>query len=329
MGKNLLILLTGIFCLRLIAQTENELPSFLKKELRQKALTISADTLTAVAGDIDLENLRHVNISAVFFEANVAEMRERGINWQAILSKHGLLIGTDFKSFSEEEQKLPPNFNLSVEAEGDIGKFSGYATALINFFESENLGEVIAKLSITVRDRHKGRIQVGSDFSIKQRDFAGNVMDEFFPTGTIIDVTPYIFEKDSLQCALLKLNIEKSFPVPGVISTEVNKTSAETEIILLDDEEAIIGGLLNFEEINTRGGIPVLKDLPWWVLGLRYITGFDQKVITKREIVLVIKIEIIPTLEERLTKRKQNIIEEKINEDLEDIDRYKIQQQQE
>ncbi len=325
----LLFLSAVIFSVNVMAQINSDLPPFLKNELKGKPLKIRADSLPASSENIDLENLRHINISAVFFEANVAEMRERGINWQAILSKHGLLIGTDFKSFSEEKQELPPNFNLSVDAEGDIGKFSGYATALINFFESENLGEVIAKLSITVRDRHKGRIQVGSDFSIKQRDFAGNVMDEFFPTGTIIDVTPYIFEKDSLQCALLKLNIEKSFPVPGVISTEVSKTSAETEIILLDDEEAIIGGLLNFEEINSRGGIPVLKDLPWWVLGLRYITGFDQKVITKREIVLVIKVEIIPTLEERLAKRKKNIIEEKINEDLEDIDRYKMQQQEE
>jgi len=325
----LLFLSAVIFSVNVMAQINSDLPPFLKNELKGIPLNIRADSLPAASENIDLENLRHINISAVFFEANVAEMRERGINWQAILSKHGLLIGTDFKSFSEEKQELPPNFNLSVDAEGDIGKFSGYATALINFFESENLGEVIAKLSITVRDRHKGRIQVGSDFSIKQRDFAGNVMDEFFPTGTIIDVTPYIFEKDSLQCALLKLNIEKSFPVPGVISTEVSKTSAETEIILLDDEEAIIGGLLNFEEINSRGGIPVLKDLPWWVLGLRYITGFDQKVITKREIVLVIKVEIIPTLEERLAKRKKNIIEEKINEDLEDIDRYKMQQQEE
>jgi len=325
----LLFLSAVIFSVNVMAQINSDLPPFLKNELKGKPLKIRADSLPASSENIDLENLRHINISAVFFEANVAEMRERGINWQAILSKHGLLIGTDFKSFSEEKQELPPNFNLSIDAEGDIGKFSGYATALINFFESENLGEVIAKLSITVRDRHKGRMQVGSDFSIKQRDFAGNVMDEFFPTGTIIDVTPYIFEKDSLQCALLKLNIEKSFPVPGVISTEVSKTSAETEIILLDDEEAIIGGLLNFEEINSRGGIPVLKDLPWWVLGLRYITGFDQKVITKREIVLVIKVEIIPTLEERLAKRKKNIIEEKINEDLEDIDRYKMQQQEE
>lgn len=320
--------LIGILYLIPSAQTENELPPFLKKEFRGTPLILPHDTLPPPSEDFNPENLRHVNISAVFFEANVAEMRERGINWQAILSKHGLLIGTDFKSFSEQEQ-LPPNFNLNVEAEGDIGKFSGYVTALINFFESENLGEVIAKLSITVRDRHKGRIQVGSDFSVKQRDFAGNVMDEFFPTGTIIDVTPYIFEKDSLQCALLKLNIEKSFPIPGVISTEVKKTYAETEIILLDDEEAIIGGLLNFEEINTRGGIPVLKDLPWWVLGLRYITGFDQKVITKREIVLVIKVEIIPTLEERLAKRKQNIIEKKLEEDMLDLRKYKIEKENE
>jgi type IV pilus assembly protein PilQ len=329
MKKNLIILLSGIFFLNISAQTEKELPSFLKEEFQAKPENVFSDTLPEALEEFDIENLRHINISVVFFEANVFEMQERGINWQAILSKHGLLIGTDFKSFSKEEAELPPNFNLSVEAEGDIGKFSGYTTALLNFFESENLGEVIAKLSITVRDKQKGRIQVGSDFSVKQRDFAGNVMDEFFPTGTIINVIPNIFEKDSLQFALLKLNIEKSFPIPGDISIQVNKTSAETEIILLDNEEAIVGGLLNFEEINTRGGIPFLKDLPWWVLGIRYLTGFDQKEISKREIVLVIKAEIIPTLAERLVKRKENIIREKLQEDLQDINKYKTDQQEE
>jgi hypothetical protein len=59
------------------------------------------------------------------------------------------------------------------------------------------------------------------------------------------------------------------------------------------------------------------------------LTGFDQKEISKREIVLVIKAEIIPTLAERLVKRKENIIREKLQEDLQDINKYKTDQQEE
>ena len=37
---------------------------------------------------------REVQISAILFEANVQKMRERGINWESILSQNGLNIGT-------------------------------------------------------------------------------------------------------------------------------------------------------------------------------------------------------------------------------------------
>ena len=60
-----------------------------------------------------------------------------------------------------------------------MGDWDGTATALFKFFESEELGEIIASPSIKVRDKNKGRIQIGSDISIKQKDFAGNVNDVF------------------------------------------------------------------------------------------------------------------------------------------------------
>ena len=61
---------------------------------------------------------------------------------------------------------------------------------------------------------HKGRIQVGSDISIKQRDFAGNVIENFFSTGTIIEVTPYIYNEDDVNYILLDVSVERSSYVP-------------------------------------------------------------------------------------------------------------------
>ncbi len=65
------------------------------------------------------------------------------------------------------------------------------------------------------------------------------------------------------------------------------------------------------EQNIVRNGIPFLKDLPWWVLGIRYLTGSDQTVDRKKEVVIVIKAELLPTLEERVNMaEKQNIIQE-------------------
>ncbi len=84
------------------------------------------------------------------------------------------------------------------------------------------------------RDRVKGRIQVGTDFSIKQKDFAGNVIESFFSTGAIIEVTPYIYKEDGVDYILLNLTVERSSFTPDPTTTEVRKTSATSQVILLE-----------------------------------------------------------------------------------------------
>lgn len=268
---------------------------------------------------------KQINISAILFEANIADLKERGINWQAILSKHGLRIGSDFKSFepAEDNSGFLPDFNFSVAAEGDIGPFSGYVNAVLKFLENERLGEIVSRLSVTVRDGQTGRMQVGNDISIKQLDFAGNVTDKFIPTGTIIEVSPKLGSHDSIDYALLDVHVEKSIPYPGEITTSINKTSSDTEIIMRDGEESIISGLLVTEEQNIREGVPLLKDLPWWFFGLRYLFGQDKQVSLKKEVVILIKIEIVPPLVERKLNPSINLIRQKIEKDTKEIEKYK------
>ncbi|MFA8344145.1 MAG: type II secretion system protein GspD [Rhodothermaceae bacterium] len=268
---------------------------------------------------------KQINISAILFEANIGDLKERGINWQAILSKHGLRIGSDFKSFKPDNDKnnFLPDFNLSVAAEGDIGPFSGYVNAVLKFLENEELGEIVSRLSVTVRNGQTGRMQVGDDISIKQLDFAGNVTDNFIPTGTIIEVTPKLGEHKSIDYALLDVHVERSVPYPGEITTSISKTASDTEVIMKDGEESIISGLLVTEERSIREGVPLLKDLPWWFLGLRYLFGYDKQVSLKKEAVILLKIEIVPPLTEREFDPSINLIREKIENDRKEIQKYK------
>ena len=177
--------------------------------------------------------------------------------------------------------------------------------------------------NITVRDKNKGRIQIGSDISIKQRDFAGNVIDVFVSTGTIIDVTPHIYNEDGIDYVLLKLHVERSSAQPDVLSTIINKTQAETEVLMLDGEEVVIGGLFINEESNVRRGIPFLKDLPWWVFGIRYLTGYDQKQTVKKEVVILLKTELVKPLKDRVDEEIEG--RNLVNEDRE-LNQKRLQQ---
>ncbi|MBN1300110.1 MAG: hypothetical protein JW995_02755 [Melioribacteraceae bacterium] len=288
----------------------------------------------AIYADVDS---REVEISAVFFEANVRDSRERGINWEYLLSQAGLKFGSKLNTFSTTAsaeattgtgdatggatggatQLVTPEFTVNNETEFDLGSFTGNATAAFRFFENQNLGEIIARPTVSVRNKQKGRIQIGEDISIKERDFAGNLIDKFYATGTIIDVTPYIYTEDGVDYVLLKLKVERSSGTPGQLSTIIQKTQAETEVLMLNGEETIIGGLFVNVETSERRGIPFLKDLPWWVLGIRYLTGYDTKVIEKREIIILVKTNILPTLKERISIQKDNLIEKmkEANED--------------
>lgn len=260
---------------------------------------------------------REIKISAIFFEADVASMKEKGINWQAALSRSGLNIGSELRTASESANQnttvLDQAFNTTVKSTFKMGEFSGTAAAIFRFFETQNLGEVIASPSITVRDNQAGRIQVGVDFSTKQRDFAGNTIEKFFETGSIIDVTPHYYKEDGVEYVLLNLKVERSSAFPSEISSEIRKTMASTQVLMLDNEETVIGGLFINDETKVRTGIPFLKDLPWWVLGIRYLTGSDQVKISKKEVVILVKVEILPTLKERVSLlSKENKIKKEV-----------------
>ncbi len=297
------------------------------KKRGEKIDTRTADTYVPV-------NEREVKISAVFFEMEVNEARKRGIDWKVLFEKRSLelggLLGVD-KDQSQTQGTTTtqePTFDFGVKSDFNVGNFFGEATAIFKFFENENLGEVIASPNIVVRDGRLGRIQVGSDISIKQRDFAGNVVENFFSTGSIINVTPHVINEEGIDYILLKITAERSSYVPDPSTTIINKTSAATEVIMLDGEETIIGGLFVNDNVKIRTGVPFLKDLPWYVFGLKYIFGTDEVRVAKKELVILLKAELVPMLKDRLAGTSSNApIKDEILKQREKLKVYQFNQQ--
>ncbi|MCK4965842.1 type II and III secretion system protein [bacterium] len=242
---------------------------------------------------------REINISALFFDADRQRLREVGINWNAV------------KTFDNGKSILDGSLNTVGEKSAgdiftlDLSSVSGddEISALLKSLESDNVGEIIANPQITVMDGEVGRIQIGQDFSVKQRDFAGNVTDQFFSSGIILTVKPKIFAEDDIDFVLLEVTTERSSAIPSAVSTVINKTAANTSVLLYNGEEVAIAGLYSTSDQNSRSGIPVLKDIPKWFLGLGYLFGYDRKEKVKRELVILLKAEIVPNIKERLASK--------------------------
>ena len=282
---------------------------------------------------------REVKISAIFFEADLNAERQLGVDWKILLSKNGLDLGgnggnpiqttTTGTGTGGTTTTPTQGYQLNATTNFDLGGFFGDATAIFRAFETKNIGEIIASPNITTRDRVKGRMQVGTDFSIKQKDFAGNVIESFFSTGAIIEVTPYVYREDGVDYILLSVGVERSSFTPDPTTTQVRKSSATSQVILLNGEETIIGGLYENDETKIRNGIPFLKDLPWWFFGLRYIFGSDDIIINKKELIISIKAELIPTLKERLSGlRSTNPVKDELKNYRDKIKIYQFNESQ-
>ncbi len=264
---------------------------------------------------------REIRINATFFEGNKRALQEIGVDWSTLTSDVPARIG-DFVTEQGQEQlptdlftndqfvnvnsfgaqNVSQNVFNAVFNSGEIGNSQISVQALFSAFEADNLGEILATPFTTVIDGEEGKIQVGQDFSIKQRDFAGNVTDVFFSTGTILTVTPNVIVEDSIEFIYLDVAAERSSAAPDPVSTIINKTEATTKALLVDGETTVLAGLYRTEQQSIRRGIPLLKDIP--VLG--YLFGYNSKDVIENELVILITAEIVNTIPERVISMEQS-----------------------
>ena len=119
--------------------------------------------------------------------------------------------------------------------------------------------------------------------------------------------------------------VERSSFILNDETTEIKKTNASTQVLMLNGEETILGGLFVNEEVITRNGIPFLKDLPWWVFGIRYLTGSDQTVTRKKELVILLNTELLPTLKERLENPIKNPLNSELSKQNDRVKYYQLE----
>jgi len=263
---------------------------------------------------------REVRINATFFEGNKRALAEIGIDWSTLTNNVPAnvqdYIGADANesipqtafadqfvsvSSSNANQVSQSVFNALVNL-GEIGPGIS-VQALFSTFESNNLGSIIATPSIKVVDGEEGKIQDGQDFSVKQRDFAGNVTDEFFSTGTILTVTPTIIDYNDSTFIHLDIAAERSNAQPDAVSTVIRKQEVTTKTLLLDGEATAVAGLYTTSETQIRRGVPILKDLPGWFFGLKYLFGYNSTDKIENELVIIIQAELEKTLSERMSDK--------------------------
>ena len=275
---------------------------------------------------------REIRINAVLFNLNLTEVRNRGLRWNEILGStqqgqqggqggQGGTGGTgggtggaqggqgQQGTFLIETENLFESVDNILQAPEQItlSRFRRF----LNLIEQESMGRTVANPQVTVQSGEQGQIQIGQDVPIQTTDFAGNTVTEFVSTGIIIDVTPTLLSQPVadtsgapvLDFIHMDVRVEDSNSQPSAAGTIINRNQANTQILLLDGEATAIGGLISTQKTRSRSGIPLLKDLPGWVLGLRYIFGNETVNVTKQELLIVLRAEVVQPLRARAEKK--------------------------
>lgn len=263
---------------------------------------------------------REVTISAIFLEINTTKLREAGVNFSIFRSSTtDLNLGVEFKGAGPRTSGGGVSTDIfGISASTAPGQLTVDVETALKIFESNSIGEVISRPQVTVRSGYPGRVQVGEDFSVKQRTISGDVTEVFFSTGSILEVTPKVYSYNGMDFIDVTLSVERSAIIDAATS-RINKTQGKSKLLLLNGEEAYVGGLFLNEENVLREGIPLLKDLPWWFLGLRYIFGYDRVQVSKKELVVLLRAELVPTLQERVSQKTRNLQDERLKEGRNDI----------
>ncbi len=200
---------------------------------------------------------RQIKISAQLLEINSGNDLEFGVDWSAggrYVSNSGNEISQDVEQSGNRVTDPFFTYNLGLLMK------DWTADAIASILVGDGKGKIIAHPEITTVENKEAKIQMGQKVPVKQFDQSGNVVIQFEEVGTILRVTPHITAENQI---LMHLIPERSSVQPdasaGII---INTSNAETNVVVANGQTAVIGGLTSQIEVESRVGLPILKDLP-------------------------------------------------------------------
>lgn len=246
-----------------------------------------------------------VLIEVTFFEADFNTVRELGIDWSTFVDGE-IQLRADLRSPAVSEEILSVNYSDRFES----GSTRIDINTLFRTFSATDKGHIISRPQITITSGEEGRVQDGLDYTIliPGRTVLGEEIAQAHEvnvqSGTIVTVSPEVFYDDKGEKYIaLDINVERSSAFPSITGYTKRTSELNSKKTLYSGEETIIGGLTSKETINVRKGIPIIKDLPWWFFGLRYLAGYSKTELATKELIILIKATIIPQVEMRKLDR--------------------------
>jgi len=269
-----------------------------------KALVATLDTATP-----------QVLIEARIVEVDTSFARELGIQWggsyrSGSSTKFGMtgaqgLSGAsnpgapiDAATTNPFTSSAPPG-NWAVNLPAAIGTGSGGGIAFgilrdnlrldlaLTALESSGNAKIVSSPKVVTVDNKEATIEQGTQIPYSTVSASGT-NTQFVDATLRLKVTPHITPDGRVSMRVEAQNDSPGEPTPtGQLA--INKKKATTEVLILDGETAVIGGIMQISRNESQSGLPWLSKIP--VLG--YLFRKDVNQTRNRELLIFITPKIL------------------------------------
>ena len=169
--------------------------------------------------------------------------------------------------------------------------------ALLRAFQADSDVNILSTPNILTLDNQEAKIVVGQNVPFitgVSQTTGGNSQAtiERKDVGIQLKITPHTTDSDQVRLDIYQEISSLGGSVPVGTNQEVpitNKRSAETSVVVTDNETVAIGGLIKDDIIMTERKVPILGDIP--ILG--YFFKYQSRQKSKNNLVIFITPHII------------------------------------
>ena len=222
-----------------------------------------------------------VEIEATIIDIDVERTRELGINWRLQGSDAEFLFGEG----SASDELLQPGQTITSQGQGGVlSLVLGDSTqffARVKALEAEGAANIVSKPHVLTLSNVEAVLGATTEFFVRVE---GNEEVDLFnvPVGTVLRVTPHVYNKGSNKGIKLLVNIEDGAVQGSSVDNIplVERSTISTQALVNEGSSLLIGGLVREGENERETSVPGLGRVP--VLGNLFKSKRSTKFKTER-----------------------------------------------
>lgn len=229
---------------------------------------------------------RQVLIEVHVLQIDLEDERRHGVNFEHIMNIMGNAARLQLSGLADP--LAAQAFYINVDGAN--------LEALVECLKTTTDAKTLASPKVLVLNGQEARIQIGEQLGyqvITTTETSSMEEVKFLDVGVVLDVMPYI-SRDNQVVLHVKPEVSSGRINPETNHPEKETTEVETDVLLMDGQGMVIGGLIQERDSNVQSKIPLLGDI--WLIGRLFQRR--ELVKSRSEIIVTLMPRVLPYLPE-------------------------------